>query len=51
VLDSLPLDAAATGLTLARGSEVVFGPGHVADISTPPRACVLEQFGADFFER
>lgn len=47
ILDNDP--GAAEGLTLRRGTEVHFGPEHVASIDHPPRAYVLDKYGSAFF--
>ena len=47
ILDSDPGDA--EGLLLRSGSEVHFGPEHVASIDHPPREYILEKYGPDFF--
>jgi hypothetical protein len=50
VLDSTPAAPEAISARLARGTEVVFAPEHVADISTPPREYVVEHHGQSFFD-
>jgi hypothetical protein len=49
VLDSTPA-AEELAAVLKRGDEIVFAPEHVADISTPPREYVVQQFGKRFFD-
>src|SRR5579862_5678282 len=44
VLDSDPVTA--ENLQVRKGDVIAFGPEHVAAISTPPRAYVLEKYGA-----
>jgi hypothetical protein len=51
VLDSVPASIEHDSDFLARGSEVVFGPEHVIDISQPPRDYIEEHYGSDFFSR
>ena len=49
VLDSTPASVEPAASFLARGSEVLFAPEHVVDISTPPREYVVAHYGPDFF--
>ena len=51
VLDTTPAAAPdELPAALRRGTDVVFGPEHVADINTPPRQYVTDQYGPRFFE-
>jgi hypothetical protein len=44
VLDNDP--GRAEGLRLHEGDEITFGPEHIADIGHPPRAYLVEKYGA-----
>ena len=50
VLDSQPQTIEPDPRFLARGSEVVFAPEHIIDISEPSREYIEEHYGADFFD-
>jgi hypothetical protein len=50
VLDSQPATVKPDPRFLTRGSEVVFGPEHIIDISEPSREYIEEHYGAGFFE-
>jgi hypothetical protein len=49
VLDSTPTSTAPDASSLVRGCAVVFAPEHVADISTPRREYIIQQYGEAFF--
>lgn len=49
VLDSTPASIEPNPELLARGSEIVCGPEHVVDISSPPRHYIVENYGEEFF--
>jgi hypothetical protein len=49
VLDNTPVTIEPDPEILARGSEVVFGPEHIIDITSPPDEYIVEHFGETFF--
>lgn len=49
VLDSTPASIEPDPEFLARGQEILFGPEHIIDISSPPREYILENYGEEFF--
>ncbi len=48
VLDSSPCSIEPDPDFLARGSEVVFGPEHIVDVSSPSSEYILEHYGKEF---
>ena len=49
ILDSEPATFEPEPGFLARGSEIIFKPEHIIDISQPPRRYIIEEYGANFF--
>jgi hypothetical protein len=47
VLDSTPASIEPEPSFLARGTEVLFAPEHVVDISAPSRDYIIEHYGPD----
>jgi hypothetical protein len=49
VLDSTPVSIEPDPSILTRGTEVIFAPEHVIDVSAPSREYILKEYGAHFF--